>query len=108
MPAEDGKRRMHCHLEINGGALMLSDNLPEFGRPPVQRSPSYTLQLVVADGDLWWRRAIEAGCEQKLPFEVAFWGDKYGQLSEPFGVTWAISSPQRKYRLRRAGRSVAG
>jgi len=59
----------------------------------VQRSSSYTMQLVVADGDAWWKRAMQAGCVQKLPFEKAPWGDKYGQLLDPFGVTWALSSP---------------
>jgi uncharacterized glyoxalase superfamily protein PhnB len=93
MPAEDGKRLMHCHLEINGGALMLADNFPEMGAGPVQRSNSYTMQLVVADGEAWWSRAIEAGCKEKLPFAVAPWGDKYGQLVDPFGVTWAINCP---------------
>lgn len=96
MPGQDGKRLMHCHLLINGGALMLSDHFPEMGLPPVQRSASYTMQLVVADGDAWWSRAIEAGCTEKLPFAVAPWGDKYGQLVDPFGVTWAISSPVRE------------
>jgi len=96
MPAQDGKRLMHCQLEIHGGALMLSDNFPEMGLPPVQRSGSYTLQLVVEDGDAWWQRAIEAGCTEKLPFAVAPWGDKYGQLTDPFGVTWAINSPARR------------
>lgn len=65
MPGADGKRLMHCHLEINGGALMLCDNFPEMGLPPVQRSRSYTMQLVVADGDAWWNRALEAGCQQR-------------------------------------------
>jgi uncharacterized glyoxalase superfamily protein PhnB len=94
MLAEDGKRLMHCHLEINGGALMLSDNFADMGMPPVQRSQSYTMQLIVAaHGDTWWKRAIDAGCKEALPFAVAPWGDKYGQLSDPFGVTWAISAP---------------
>ena len=96
MPGQDGKRLMHCHLEINGGALMLSDNFADMGMPPVQRSGSYTMQLIVADGDQWWKRAIDAGCKEKLPFAVAPWGDKYGQLVDPFGVTWAISSPASK------------
>jgi PhnB protein len=96
MPGQDGKRLMHCHLEINGGAFMLSDNFPEMGLPPVQRSSSYTMQLMVPDGDAWWNRAISAGCTQKLPFEVAPWGDKYGQLVDPFGVTWALSTPAKR------------
>jgi uncharacterized glyoxalase superfamily protein PhnB len=93
MLAQDGKRLMHCHLEINGGGLMLSDNFTDMGMPPVQRSESYTMQLIVADGDAWWNRAIKAGCKEKLRFAVAPWGDKYGQLVDPFGVMWAINSP---------------
>ena len=96
LPGKDGKRLMHCHLEINGGALMLADSFPEFGLPPVQRSHSYTMQLLVADGDAWWDRAIAAGCKQTMPFDVAPWGDKYGQMQDPFGVTWAINSPAKK------------
>lgn len=96
MYGEDGKRIMHCQLEINGGALMLSDNFPEYGLPPVQRSHSYTMQLVVPDGDAWWERAINAGCTVKMPFAVAPWGDKYGQMVDPFGVTWAINTPATK------------
>lgn len=96
MHGEDGKRIMHCHLEINGGALMLADYFVEFGMPAVQRSVSYTMQLVVADGDAWWGRAIKAGCKEKMPFAVAPWGDKYGQMTDPFGVTWAINSPAKK------------
>jgi uncharacterized glyoxalase superfamily protein PhnB len=97
MPAQDGKRLMHCHLEINGGALMLSDSFSETGAEQnVQRSDGYTMQLMVSDGDLWWNRAIKAGCKEKLPFAVAPWGAKYGQLVDPFGVTWAINSPPTK------------
>jgi uncharacterized glyoxalase superfamily protein PhnB len=96
MYGEDGKRLMHCHLVINGGALMLADNFAEYGMGPVKRSASDTMQLVVADGDAWWDRAIKAGCKEKMPFAVAPWGDKYGQMVDPFGVTWAINSPPGK------------
>lgn len=96
MYGQDGKKIMHCQLEINGGALMLSDNFPEFGLPPVQRSTSYTMQLVVPDGDIWWDRAIKAGCKEKMPFALAPWGDKYGQMTDPFGVTWAVNTPGKK------------
>ena len=96
MMAEDGKRLMHCHLEINGGALMLADVFPEMGGAKAQRSESYTMQLVVSDGDRWWSRAIQSGCTEKMPFREAPWGDKYGQLHDPFGVTWAINSPVQR------------
>lgn len=96
MLSQDGKRLMHCHLEINGGALMLADNFPEMGGAAVQRSASDTMQLVVNDGEMWWKRAVAAGCKETMPFNVAPWGDRYGQLKDPFGVTWAILEPGKK------------
>ena len=96
MFGQDGKKIMHCQLEINGGALMLADNFPEFGMGAVQRTTSYVMQLVVEDGDMWWNRAIAAGCKERMPFGLAPWGDKYGQMADPFGVTWAVASPVKK------------
>lgn len=92
MPAQDGKRVMHCHLEINGGSLMLCDPFPEHGHP-YQPSPGATMQLVVKDGDAWWHRAVAAGCKVTMPFERAFWGDRYGRLTDPFNVSWAVNEP---------------
>lgn len=74
---------------------MLADHFPEHGGGSVQRSASYTTQLIVSDGDAWWKRAIDAGCKQKLPFAVAPWGDKYGQLVDPFEVIWALNMSAR-------------
>ena len=31
------------------------------------------------------------GCTATMPPEDMFWGDRYGQLKDPFGVTWAMS-----------------
>ncbi len=92
MPAQDGKRVMHCHMEINGGSLMMSDPFPEHGFPHAPSS-GVTMQLVVKDGDTWWKRAVDAGCKITLPLERAFWGDRYGRLADPFGINWAINEP---------------
>lgn len=96
MHGADGKRIMHCQLDINGGALMLADNFPEYGLPPVNRSPSYVMQLVLADGQAWWDRAVAAGCKVHMPFALAPWGDRYGQVKDPFGVAWAMNTPGAK------------
>ena len=92
LAAEDGKRLMHCHLEINGGSLMLGDAFPEHGYGH-QPSHSFTMTLVIADIDAWWARAVEAGAEVTMPVQVMFWGDRYGQLRDPFGVSWALNQP---------------
>ncbi|MBI1362197.1 MAG: VOC family protein [Alphaproteobacteria bacterium] len=92
MAAQDGKRLMHLHLSINGGSLMLSDTFPEFGHPH-QPSNCFTMTLVVADGQMWWDRAVKAGLDIVSPYKKEMWGDNYGQLKDRFGVMWAINSP---------------
>ena len=87
--APDG-RIMHCHLEINGGPLMLSDAFPDHGYA-FEGYKGVMLTLVVADGQVWWDRAVAAGCEVEMPFDTQFWGDRYGQFRDPFGVSWAIN-----------------
>ncbi|MDO8294914.1 MAG: VOC family protein [Caulobacter sp.] len=91
-PADDGKRLMHCHLEINGGSLMLSDCFPEHGYD-FQPSHSFTMQLVVDDIDRWFQRAVDAGLEVTNPVALMFWGDRWGSLKDRFGVHWAMNQP---------------
>ena len=88
---EDG-RLIHLHLEINEGALMLNDPFPEysFGPKPVE---SVTLHIISSEPRVWWDRAVAAGLDVVMPFEVAFWGDLYGQLRDRFGVKWGIVGP---------------
>ena len=91
-PPDDKGRTMHIHLHLNGGSLMLSDPYPEHGHPhkPAQ---GYTLHLKVDDVDAWWQRAVAAGAEVVLPLQKMFWGDRYGQLRDPFGVLWSMGQP---------------
>jgi len=88
---DDPTQLMLCHLEVNGGGLMMSDmRAPD---TPATAPQGFHLQLVVEDGDLWWNRAVEAGCTVVMPFEKMFWGDRWGMLTDPFGLTWAIDEP---------------
>ena len=91
MPTPDG-RMMHAHLRINGGNLMLSDGFPEHGAPALPPQ-AFTLHLQVDDIDAWWNRATAAGAVITMPLQVQFWGDRYGQLRDPFGVMWSLGSP---------------
>jgi uncharacterized glyoxalase superfamily protein PhnB len=94
IPADDGKRLIHCHLRINGGPLLLSDPFPEHGHP-LKTPQSFTLHLQVDDADAWFARAVTAGAEPVLPVQLMFWGDRYGLLRDPYGVTWSVGSPNR-------------
>ena len=91
MPAQDGKRLMHCHLLVNGAHLFINDPFPEYGHPFVQPQ-GFALHLVVDHAQPWWDRAIAAGCEISAPLKKEFWGDYFGQLKDPFGIMWSLTS----------------
>jgi PhnB protein len=91
IPAQDGKRLMHCALLINGDRLLFSDGFPEHGHA-AETPAAVTLHLQVDDADAWFKRAIDAGCEATMPVQVMFWGDRYGILKDPFGFVWSIGA----------------
>ena len=95
MLMDDGKRVMHSELKINGGFLMIADAMPEYGYPWVEPQ-GVTLNLIGEDARAIWDRAIDAGCEVVMPLEVAFWGDLYGVMKDPFGHAWAVVGPAPK------------
>ena len=92
--ADDGKRIMHAHLLINGGHVMLNDDFPEYRDGGSAAAPAgVTLHLQVPDADAAWAKATGAGAEVVFPLADQFWGDRYGQLTDPFGFTWSIGAP---------------
>lgn len=93
-PLDEQGRTMHIHLYINGGSLMLSDPYPDHGHP-LKEHQGYTLHLQVDDIDAWFARAVAAGAEVVLPVQLMFWGDRYGQVRDPFGVHWAMGAHVR-------------
>ncbi len=94
--ADDGERLIHCHLRINGADVMMSDDFPEHGYGMEGEPRGVTLHLAVDDADRWYGRAVEAGATVVLPIEDAFWGDRYGQVRDPFGHLWSIGSPKKR------------
>lgn len=93
-PPDDQGRTMHAHLYINGSSVMLSDSYPEHGHPYVPAA-GFSLMLPVKDVDSWWQRAVDAGCAATMQPEDMFWGDRYAQAKDPFGVLWAFVGPKK-------------
>ena len=90
MPADSKGRIMHAHIYVFGGSVMLSDPFPDHGHP-YRPAQGITLTLMVKDIDQAFGRAVEAGCEALMKPQDMFWGDRYGQLKDPFGITWAMN-----------------
>jgi PhnB protein len=94
-PVDDKGRTMHLHLLINGSSVMISDPYPEHGCGYVPAA-GFSLMLPVKDVDAWWQRAVNAGCTGNMQPQDMFWGDRYAQAKDPFGVTWAFVGPKKQ------------
>ena len=97
MPAPDGKRVMHAEIRIDGKALFLCDDFPEFGdgkceSPKALGGTPVTIHRYVSDCDAAIQRAIDAGATAKMPPQDVFWGDRYGVLRDPFGHSWSVAT----------------
>src|SRR3954468_21350565 len=90
VPEDAQGRTMHIHLYINGSSLMLTDPYEDCGYGP-QQPQAFNLTLQVKDIDFWFNRAVEAGVTVLMPVQDMFWGARYCQLRDPFGVAWALN-----------------
>jgi len=84
---------MHAQARIGDSMLMFADHMPEFGHPPIAGGFwPMILHVYVPDVDAVWAKALAAGCTVKFPIDDQFWGDRYGQVQDPFGFTWSLAT----------------
>jgi uncharacterized glyoxalase superfamily protein PhnB len=96
LPGPQGKI-MHAMLRIGDSALMLVDEMPEWGAlgPKALKGSPVTIHLYVDDVDAFAARAVKAGAKITMPVEDMFWGDRYGKLEDPFGHHWSLATHLR-------------
>ena len=73
---------------------MLSDEM-ESGNcrsPQSLGGTAVNIFLYVKDVDEVFNQAVSAGAEVAMPLEDMFWGDRYGQVTDPFGHSWALAT----------------
>jgi uncharacterized glyoxalase superfamily protein PhnB len=85
---------MHAEMKIGDSHFMLCDEYPDWGAlsPKSLNGTGVTLNLYVEDADAVFERAVAAGATVKMPLQNQFWGDRYGQVVDPFGHEWAIAT----------------
>ena len=93
MPGPDGKLG-HAEIRIGDSVIMLGDEIPGMGARSPQSLGGVTgaITLHVEDVDAVYARAIAAGATSRVPVTDMFYGDRAGQLVDPFGHEWAIST----------------
>src|SRR5436305_7658758 len=96
VPVPDG-RIMSLELAVGDSTVMLADEFPEMGvvSPQTVGGTSVVLQINSDDADALWERAVSAGAEPLHPLADGFWGERHGQLADPFGHKWGIAERVR-------------
>lgn len=97
MPAPDGRRLMHAAIRIGKSYVFLVDDFPEFREgksesPKGLKGTPVTIHHYVENCDAAIKRAQEAGATVVMPPADMFWGDRYGQVLDPFGHRWSFAT----------------
>jgi PhnB protein len=87
-------RLMHAMIRIEGSAVMLVDEMPEWGAfgPKSLKGSPVTIHLYVENVDAFIKRAVAAGARITMPLDDMFWGDRYCKLEDPFGHHWSVAT----------------
>ena len=103
MMAEDGKRVMHAALEINDSIIYLCDDFQSDGKPAAKQAAGGGAVVMIhlqlkkpKHVDAIMQQAVEHGAKIAMPAEDAFWGDRYGQIQDPFGHMWTFGAELKK------------
>jgi len=84
----------HAEIRLGDSVIMLSDEFPEYGgkAPQVLGGSPVSIHLYVEDVDGFFRKAVAAGAKERKPVKDQFYGDRAGQLEDPFGHLWWVAT----------------
>jgi PhnB protein len=84
----------HAELQIGDSVLMLGDTTPRSSAraPKDLGGTTAVFMLYVDDADAVVQRAAEAGATVTRPMADMFWGDRFGQVADPFGHEWGVAT----------------
>jgi PhnB protein len=104
----------HAEIRVGDSIIMLSDEFPEYGgkAPDTLGGSPVSLHLYVPDVDAFFQKALAAGAQERKPVMDQFYGDRAGQLQDPFGHLWWVATHKEdvapEEMQRRVGSMFAG
>ena len=84
----------HAEVKIGNSMLMLADENKERGHlsPDSIGGSASSIMFYADDVDDVFKRAVAAGAKAEMPPADMFWGDRMGNLVDPFGHKWSIAT----------------
>lgn len=96
-PTLDGQGVMHATLEIGNSIIMMGDEMPGMTCKSAETLGASPINffIYVEDADQLFKQAVSAGAKADMPMYDAFWGDRCGHVTDPFGYSWMIATHKR-------------
>jgi len=82
----------HASLHIGDSTIYLCDEMMGAKAPPTIGGTPVTLHMYFKDCDAVFNQAVAAGAKVRMPMADQFWGDRFGQVEDPFGHCWSIAT----------------
>lgn len=99
----------HAEIQIGDSRIMLADEFPELGflSPKTVGGSSVMIHVYVEDVDTTANRAVTAGAKVTRPIADQFYGDRGGQLEDPFGHKWYVATHKEDLSPEEIGKRAA-
>jgi uncharacterized glyoxalase superfamily protein PhnB len=93
-PGPAPRSTMHAAIKIGDGVVFLADEMPMSNAkaPKSVGGTTASIMLFVPDVDTTFKSAVAAGAKAIMPVGDQFWGDRYGQVTDPDGHLWEIGT----------------
>jgi PhnB protein len=84
----------HAELMLGDSKIMLADEFPQMGfrSPRAYGGSAVQIHLYVENVDKVFKRALGAGAKERRPVMDQFYGDRSGQLEDPYGHLWHLAT----------------
>jgi len=102
-------RLIHLELAFGASTFMVADEFPEHHAlsPKTTGVTSAVFYVQTDDVDALWARALANGAEVLRPLADSFWGEREGQVVDPFGHRWGLSQHVRDVPIEEMSRLAA-
>jgi PhnB protein len=84
----------HAEIELGDYVFMVADPFPQSATksPKELGATTVSVMMYVEDVDAAVQNAVDAGAKITMPVEDQFWGDRFGQITDPYGHVWSLAT----------------
>ena len=92
-----GGKVMSAQIAIGESIVHVGSEFPAFGivSPRTIGGTATVLQIETDNADTLFAQAVAAGAEVRHQLADQFWGERHGQLVDPFGHRWNVAQRLR-------------